>query len=272
MERLGAGRRGGVGAQCVAGALVAVALLAAGPRARGGARRSAGSPRSASASCTSTTRSGTSTARSSTARRAGSRRSPARPSSAATASSAGGLLRIAGGTVELRRARAVDGLDRRRTPGEDRTATPRSCRARSRSGASSTTRSAVGDFRRARRPPLEPRHPRDHHHPRGPDAAVRISGLSEVYTWCELQAGIRWTFLERSGTTWDAEARHRAHRRGVDLGRPHAVRRAHRGGPRPEARGPAGGSGRPTATSCARTACSSSSPGGRRGTPSAGAT
>jgi hypothetical protein len=34
-----------------------------------------------------------------------------------------------------------------------------------------------------------------------------IGGLSEVYTWWELQAGLRWTFLEQAGTTWDADVR-----------------------------------------------------------------
>jgi len=34
-----------------------------------------------------------------------------------------------------------------------------------------------------------------------------ISGLSEVYTWWEVQAGARWTFLARPGTSWDVDAR-----------------------------------------------------------------
>jgi hypothetical protein len=36
---------------------------------------------------------------------------------------------------------------------------------------------------------------------------VQISGLSEVYSWYELQLGVRWTFLSRPGTSWDVEAR-----------------------------------------------------------------
>lgn len=36
---------------------------------------------------------------------------------------------------------------------------------------------------------------------------TQISGLSEVYTWYELQAGARWIFLERAGTGWDVDVR-----------------------------------------------------------------
>jgi hypothetical protein len=38
-------------------------------------------------------------------------------------------------------------------------------------------------------------------------ASVPVSGLSEVYRWFELQAGVRWTFLSRPGTTWDLDGR-----------------------------------------------------------------
>jgi hypothetical protein len=34
-----------------------------------------------------------------------------------------------------------------------------------------------------------------------------ISGLSEVYSWYELQLGARWTFFSRPGTSWDVDAR-----------------------------------------------------------------
>ena len=34
-----------------------------------------------------------------------------------------------------------------------------------------------------------------------------VQGLSEVYSWYELQAGVRWTFLETFRAAWDAEAR-----------------------------------------------------------------
>ena len=34
-----------------------------------------------------------------------------------------------------------------------------------------------------------------------------LSGLSEVYSWYELQAGVRWTFLQLSRTSWDLDAR-----------------------------------------------------------------
>jgi hypothetical protein len=34
-----------------------------------------------------------------------------------------------------------------------------------------------------------------------------VLGLSEIYSWFELMAGVRWTFLERPRMAWDAEAR-----------------------------------------------------------------
>jgi hypothetical protein len=34
-----------------------------------------------------------------------------------------------------------------------------------------------------------------------------VAGLSEIYSWYELQLGARWAFLERGRTSWDAEAR-----------------------------------------------------------------
>ena len=36
---------------------------------------------------------------------------------------------------------------------------------------------------------------------------TEVVGLSEIYAWYELAAGVRWTFLERPGTSWDVEAR-----------------------------------------------------------------
>ena len=38
-------------------------------------------------------------------------------------------------------------------------------------------------------------------------AQASIAGLSETYTWYELQAGVRWTFLSLPRTSWDVEAR-----------------------------------------------------------------
>lgn len=34
-----------------------------------------------------------------------------------------------------------------------------------------------------------------------------VVGLSEIYSWYELEAGARWAFLSRPRTTWDLEAR-----------------------------------------------------------------
>lgn len=36
---------------------------------------------------------------------------------------------------------------------------------------------------------------------------VTVAGLSEIYSWYELEAGVRWTFLSRPRTSWDLEVR-----------------------------------------------------------------
>ena len=36
---------------------------------------------------------------------------------------------------------------------------------------------------------------------------AQASGYTEVYSWGELQAGLRWTFLQKPGDSWDVDAR-----------------------------------------------------------------
>ncbi len=204
MERLGAGRRGGVGARCVAGALVAVALLAPGP-ARAAERGQRGfaevrlglmhfdyEERDVDGAFLDGETGWV-------------------PSLTGEAELRGdrifgrALLRIAGGTVSYdghaqSTDSTVDGLavktdsDASFLQGEVQVGglvdDARRLAIFGALGARRWSRDILGTTITSRT-----------------GAAVRISGLSEVYTWYELQAGIRWTFLERSGTTWDAEAR-----------------------------------------------------------------